>query len=58
MLATISILAEKRRQISATFGKTRGFALCAKGFARIPPLSAGIVSFEHELYRMPTAERR
>lgn len=53
-----SSLAETHSQIYATFGKSSGFAFSAKGFPGIPPLSAGTVSFEHELHRMPTAERR
>jgi hypothetical protein len=58
MVISVLFPAEKRRLISAAFGKTRGFAFRAKRFLGIPPLSAGIVSFEHELFRMPTAERR
>ena len=43
MLTTISILAEKHRQISATSGKTRGFAFCAKEIPGIPPvLTSGL----------------
>ena len=58
MVTTVSILAEKRRKISATFGKSGNFTFSAKFSSWNLAGFVAEVSIFYELHRLPPPDRR